>query len=178
VRLAQTTHAHLLVQCAGATAVQMGVLVLLAAMVGGIGLPAFIIHPVSIWSYIAARRAACSPGGNGAPHPALERTIVTRNASTLVRRSACLAGSRMWTSASRASAAAFGPQCFGAQLAAEVPQWDCNTGLRCAMVVGRRLLPGCALLSSCGPEHQGIHIDHCGLHRGGRSGSCTPAQLH
>jgi hypothetical protein len=63
---------------------QFGVLVLLAAMVGGIGLPAFIIHPVSIWSYIAARRAAHNPDSSGASDTALERTVVTSNASTLV----------------------------------------------------------------------------------------------
>lgn len=63
---------------------QLGVLVLLAAMVGGVGLPAFIIHPVSIWSYIAARRAARNPSGHGeAP---LEPTVVSSNASNLVSR--------------------------------------------------------------------------------------------
>lgn len=62
-------------------------LILLAAMVGGIGLPAFIIHPVSIWSYIAARRAARSPSSNGTADAALAPTIVTKNASTLVSTS-------------------------------------------------------------------------------------------
>lgn len=63
---------------------KLGVLILLAAMVGGIGLPAFIIHPVSIWSYIAARRAARLPGSGGRADTALAPTVVTRNASTLV----------------------------------------------------------------------------------------------
>jgi hypothetical protein len=63
---------------------QLGVLILLAAMIGGIGLPAFIIHPVSIWSYIAARRAARNPGSSGGADAALAPTVVTSNASSLV----------------------------------------------------------------------------------------------
>ena len=65
--------------------VQLGVLILLAAMIGGIGLPAFIIHPVSIWSYIAARRAAANPDSSSKSDMALDCTVVTRNASSLVR---------------------------------------------------------------------------------------------
>ena len=64
---------------------QLGVLILLAAMIGGIGLPAFIIHPVSIWSYIAARRAAANPESSGKTDAALNYTVVTKNASSLVR---------------------------------------------------------------------------------------------
>ena len=59
-------------------------LILLAAMVGGIGLPAFIIHPVSIWSYIAARRAARNPDSSGRADAALAPTVVISNASSLV----------------------------------------------------------------------------------------------
>ena len=64
---------------------QLGVIILLAAMVGGIGLPAFIIHPVSIWFYIAARRAAADPNGSsGKSDAAMVPTVVNKNASSLV----------------------------------------------------------------------------------------------
>lgn len=60
---------------------KLGVLLLVASVVGGIGLPAFIIHPVSLFSYFRARRQARGGADALAAEPAMRPTIVTSHPS-------------------------------------------------------------------------------------------------